>query len=500
MSRIRSEYAVALMDLCGMLIWCGLLLCGIEISSCIVGCSESAPAEPVTPATTVGSGHLVIRPVRGGWLDEYSPALDTASVALSPGELIPIEQFYFPPPRPVRSGQGGAIFHHNYGQSCTSCRATNPAVARIRYLPVPGCYLPPDYSGEDPKPCGIPAESFVEGREDGQTTITATAVEEGEVVHGSAKVQVGKDPIRIAVTSPRWGEKFLQGDRNTIAWHCPECSSNDHMILTVNSGDESSHGAIANLQPRIGSFIWNAKTVCMKELPQSKLQCYDLQPGYYWLEASVEVDGADLMHAPMAGSGPFQILARHPAARSDDVTSDMVRGFIVTGDPVNDNFFWVQTSGSGRRLVCFSPTTPVNISPRSHSGALSLTARDLPFGTRIEAEGTWENAHSIACTGTGTDPDAPARLRTSEMRLAGSGIFGTYKKCSKIGISKACRGVNYMPVEISDTDRGAQTIAHASQRYGQYLAPLTPGHYFVFDKPVEVKVNDWTRLDIELPE
>ena len=129
-----------------------------------------------------------------------------------------------------------------------------------------------------------------------------------------------------------------------------------------------------------------------------------------------------------------------------------------------------------------------------------MTARELSFGTRIEARGTWENAHSIACTGTGTDPDAPARLRTSELRLAGAGIFGTYQKCSKTGISKACRDVNYMPVEISDVDRRAQTIAHASQRYGQYLAPLTPGHYFVFDKPVEVKTDHWTRLDIELPE
>jgi len=491
---------VTVVDLCEMLIWCGLLICGIAISSFIVGCSESAPAKPVTPATIVGSGHLVIKAGRTPWLDEYSPALDTASVALSPGEMIPIKQFCFPPPQPIWAAGIGLGAPHNYGQTCTSCRATNPAVARIRYLPASGCYAPSDYSGESPKPCGIPAEAYVEGNREGQTTITATAVEDGEHLDASMKIQVAKDGTRIAVTSPRWGDKFVQGERNTIAWHCPECSSSDQMILTVSSGDESSQGVIANLQPRDGSLIWNAKTVCMKELPQSPLQCYDLRPGYYGLMVAVEVDGTYVMHAPMAASGPFQIFARPPAARSDDVTLDMVRGFIVTGNPTNGNFFWVQTADAGKRLVCFSPTTPLNISPQSHSTELSMTARELSFGTRIEARGTWENAHSIACTGTGTDPDAPPRLRTSEVRLAGSGIFGTYKKCRETGTGKACRDVDYMPVEISDADHGAQTLAHASQRYGEYLAPMTPGHYFVFDKPVDVKPSHRTQLDIELPE
>jgi hypothetical protein len=502
MSHIRSEYSVALVDLCGTLIWCGLLICGIEISSCIVGCSESAPAEPVTPATTVGSGHLVIRPgYLGPWSDEYSPALEASSISLSLGEHVSIKQFYFPPPppRPIEAGAIGLGAPHNTGQTCSSCRATNPAVARIKYLPAAGCYAPPDYLGENPMPCGIPADVYVEGNQEGQTTISTTAVEDGKPIDASTKIQVGKDGTRIAVTSPRWGAKFRQGGKNLISWHCPECSSSDHMILEVYSGEQSSQGVIANLQPRNGSYIWDAKTVCMKELAQSPLQCYDLRPGYYWLMVSVEVDRTYLNHAPTASSGPFQILAQHPA-HADDVTGDMVRGFIVTGDPFDGNFFWVQTADAGKRLVCFSPTTPLNISPQSHSTALSMTARELPFGTRIEAKGTWENAHSIACTGTGTDPDAPPRLRTSEVRLAGSGLFGTYKKCRVTGISKACRDVDYMPVEISDADRGAQTEAHANQRYGQYLAPMTPGHYFVFDQPVEVKPGHWTRLDIELPE
>jgi hypothetical protein len=312
MSRIRSDYAVTLVDLCEMLIWCGLLICGIAISSFIVGCSDLAPAKPVTPATIVGSGHLVFKAGRTPWLDEYSPALDTASVALSPGEMIPIKQFCFPPPQPIWAAGIGLGAPHNYGQTYTSCRATNPAVARIRYLPASGCYAPPDYSGESPKPCGIPAEVYVEGNREGQTTITATAVEDGEHLDASMKIQVAKDGTRIAVTSPRWGDKFVQGERNTIAWHCPECSSSDQMILTVSSGDESSQGVIANLQPRDGSFIWNAKTVCMKELPQSPLQCYDLRPGYYGLMVAVEVDGTYVMHAPMAASGPFQIFARPP--------------------------------------------------------------------------------------------------------------------------------------------------------------------------------------------
>jgi hypothetical protein len=57
-----------------------------------------------------------------------------------------------------------------------------------------------------------------------------------------------------------------------------------------------------------------------------------------------------------------------------------------------------------------------------------------------------------------------------------------------------------MSLQISDAYRGAQTIPQSSQLDGRYLAPMMGGHYFVFDKPVEVKADHWTRLDIELPE
>ncbi len=199
--------------------------------------------------------------------------------------------------------------------------------------------------------------------------LTAAAVEEGRLIHGSVNVQVGKDPTRIAVTSPRWGDRFRQGDKNLIVWHCPQCSPSDHMGLTIFSGDLSSSGFIAYLQPRNGSFTWDAKTVCKRQLPSSQPRCGDLLPGYYWAQVAVEVDGQDLVHAPMASSGPFQILAQHQPAQSDDVTSDTVKGFAVTSDPVGDNFFWVQTTDAGKRLVCFSPTTPVNISSQSDSTA-----------------------------------------------------------------------------------------------------------------------------------
>ena len=179
-----------------------------------------------------------------------------------PGEDLPIKEFYFPPPHPIQSGGIGLAPFHNLAQRCTSCRTANPSVAGLRYLPAQCCYLPPDYTGEEAKPRGLPAEPFVEGRDEGQTTITATAVEEGEVVHGSAEVQVGKDPPRIAVTSPRWGDKIRQGEKNLIVWHWPECSPSDHMALTIFSGDLSSNGFIAYLQPRNGSFTWDAKTVC----------------------------------------------------------------------------------------------------------------------------------------------------------------------------------------------------------------------------------------------
>ena len=480
--------------------WPALLIGGIGISNYIVGCGGSANAQTVTPSTGDGGGHLVLRAGQVVWLDQYSLMLEGSTIPLLSGEDLPIKEFYFPPPHPIQSGPIWLAPPHNLGQRCTSCRATNPEVARLRYLPAQGCYLPPDYTGENPKPCGIPAEPFVEGREDGQTTITATALEEGAVIHGSVKVQVGKDPTRIAVTSPRWGDKFRQGDKNLIVWHCPECSPSDHMALTIFSDDLSSSGFIAYLQPQAGSFTWDAKTVCKKQLPSSQPQCRDLLPGYYWAQVAVEVEGQDLIHSPMASSGPFQILPQHQPAQSGDVTSDTVKGFALTGDPVNGNFFWVQTTDAGKRLVCFSPTTPVNISSQSDSTAMSLIPRDVPFGTRLEVKGTWENAHSITCNGTGSDSDAPPRLRATELRVHGSGIFGTFKKCRVPASNKACRDVSYMSLQISDAYRGAQTIPQSSQLDGRYLAPMMGGHYFVFDKPVEVKADHWTRLDIELPE
>jgi hypothetical protein len=146
--------------------------------------------QPAVPLSAVGhAAHLVIVTGNLPWLDGYSPALETASTALLPGEIIPIEQFYFappPPPVPLRPGQFGVgIFMHNSRQVCTSCRFSNPEIARLRYALVPNCYLPPDYEGDNSEPCGTtPQTIYVEGAATGQAIIGASIRKDGEEVAG----------------------------------------------------------------------------------------------------------------------------------------------------------------------------------------------------------------------------------------------------------------------------------------------------------------------------
>jgi hypothetical protein len=114
-------------------------------------------------------------------------------------------------------------------------------------------------------------------------------------------------------------------------------------------------------------------------------------------------------------------------------------------------------------------------------------------GPSIEAEGVWENAHSITCTGTGGDPDAPPRLRARDLLLGGSGVFGIYEKCHGSGNGEVCRRID-MLVGAND----------ATEHYGQYLTLLAPGRYEDYDgfpgRTVEVKPSSWTRADIKHPE
>jgi len=127
-------------------------------------------------------------------------------------------------------------------------------------------------------------------------------------------------------------------------------------------------------------------------------------------------------------------------------------------------------------------------------------ASDLPMGVTIEAHGLWENAHSRACVGSGDDSAAPPRLQARELRLASSGIFGIFKKCKSVGNQKVCRNVSYMVLEVSDSPVGPARTLDARPGNGKYLAPIQPGHYYVFGQRVDVKPSQWTRLDIRLPE
>jgi hypothetical protein len=385
--------------------------------------------------------------------------------SLLPGEIIPIEQFYFappPPPSDLRPGQVAVgTFMHNGRQICTSCQSNNPGVARLRYAPAPECYLPPDYEGDDPKPCGtIPQGIYVEGSGPGQAIISATFHKDSQTVTGTTGIQVGNDAMRIAVTSPRWGERFRQGERNLIAWDCPERSPSANLLLSIHNGDKSSGGAIAYLQPRNGSFIWNGRTVCRKEFLAAPVHCYDLRPGYYRIRVAVEIYGGDMTRGFSAFSGPFQILAPRNMVPAADGTENTVKGFIATGDPLNGAFVWVQTAAQGSRLVCRASLMPVDIPHRlSNAKPLFFAAEDLPYGVFIEAKGSWENAHTVACRATGNDPEAPPRLMAEELSLQRSGIFGTYQKCKPTNsgkLSNDCHGVSYTPIEISSSHNGLQ--------------------------------------------
>ena len=404
---------------------CRRWLVGIALFTCgLLACAESDRAQLSVQSPADARAHLVIVTGNQPWLDRYSPALETASTSLLPGEIIPIEQFYFAPPTPpvpLRPEQVVVgIFMHNGRRVCTSCQSSDPTVARLRYAPVPDCYLPPDYEGDNPQPCRTgPQGIYVEGVGPGQAVISATIHKDNQTVTGKTGIQVGNDATRIAVTSPRWGDRFRQGEKNLILWSCPECLPSAHMLLTVHNGDKSSGGSIAYLQPRNGTFVWNGRTVCRKEFLTSPEQCYDLRPGYYWIQVAVEIYGADMTRGFGAISPPFQILAQHTAP-VDDVTENSVKGFIATGDPVNGAFVWVQTATQGSRVVCRSSLMPVGIPHRlSNAKPLFFAAEDLPYGVVIEAKGVWENAHALACGATGNDPDAPPRLIADELSLEG---------------------------------------------------------------------------------
>ena len=465
----------------------GSLTCIVLALMNLVGCASLAIHQSTT-APTSSYGRL---------------SLSTgASISLLPGEIIPIHEYYYPPtPAQTFGGHGVSGLIFNPTRTCTSCRADNPSVARLRYVPAPNCYLPPDFSGDDPKPCGrVPSQTFIEGVTPGKTTVEATVRENDETLKASTEIVVSNNPTRLGFIAPRWGGKLRQGDKNVISWRCGGCSPGDRLNVDIFNGDKSTGGTIAFHQPPSGSFGWDAKKVCRKD-SSSSLWCYELPPGYYNAELAVEAGGSEVVqHQPFLMSAPFQLLQQNDARASGDV-SNGVEGFIVDFGP-DFGFFWLQTAAIGKRLVCMSPTTPVYFSRlSSNSTSLTFFAKDVPVsGTPIRAEGVWEDAHSLECNGTRKDLDAPPRLRVKDLRLAESGIFGLLEKCRSTGGGQTCREISYMPLELTDSRGASLMTAEASQHDGQYMFAIPPGRYHIFSEPVEVKPNAWTRADFLLPE
>jgi hypothetical protein len=460
---------------------CQSLTSLVLLATCLTACTHSLTATPykIMPAD---------RPTR--------IAFNTgASVSLMPGETLPLRPYYDTTYNTPVSGPSAQVIGYA-NPPCWSCRMvnSNPAVARLRYMPNPECYLPPDFSGDTPKPCGRnPSDTFIEGIAPGTTTVTATVEEKGNTLKASTQVLVRNAPMRLAFVAPRWGDKLRQGDKNRIAWRCDECAPSDHMSLEIYSGDTSSSaGTIAYHLPTNGAFVWNAKTVCVKDSTSPSVGCHDLPPGYYSLALDMQGGGTKYAYGVAMGP-PFQILSQRGARPPDDVTSDGVKGFIVAWDPDKRGFFWLQTAASGKRLVCVSPTTPAYVPGQSsNSTPLTFRANDLPIsGTRVYAKGTWEDAHSVDCSGTGIDPEIPPRLRVKDLYLAGSGIFGIKEKCHTTGGGEVCRRIDMLA--------GAND---GSEHNGQYLIVAPPGRYENFSgfDAVEVNPSAWTRFDIKLPE
>jgi hypothetical protein len=448
----------------------------ILLATCLTACTDSLTLAPnkITP---------VDRPRRIA----FNPG---ATVSIVPGESLPLRPYY----EGSVSGISAVVVSNR--PPCWSCRLvnSNPTVARLRYVPNPECYEPPDFSGETPKPCGWnPTGTFIEGIAPGTTTVTATVEEKGNTLKASTQVTVSNTPTRLAFVAPRWGDQLKQVEKNRIAWRCGDCNPGDRLSVEIYTDDKSiAAGPIAYQQPTNGSFIWNAKTVCIRDRTSPSVGCHDLPPGYYSLELNVHDGGTKYAHGVVMGP-PFQILSLRDGRSPDDVTGEGVNGFIIATDPDQGSFFWLQTAARGKRLACVSPTTPVYVPGQSSSSSpLTFQARDLVVsGTPLYAKGIWEDAHSVDCSGTGSDPAAPPRLRVKNLYLAGSGVFGLNEKCHTTGGGEVCRRIDMLA--------GAKD---ASEHNGQYLIVLPPGRYENFSgfDAVEVKPSTWTRFDIKTPE
>lgn len=102
--------------------WCVIGLIGMAF---LVGCAHSLTIHTNKPAQPLGHGHLSLSTV--------------ASISLLPGEIIPIQEYYYPPNQAQAFGHvgSGAGIIFSPARTCTACRADNPSVARLRYVPAP---------------------------------------------------------------------------------------------------------------------------------------------------------------------------------------------------------------------------------------------------------------------------------------------------------------------------------------------------------------------------
>jgi hypothetical protein len=422
------------------------------------------------------------------------PSLVPDQIVIQPGEVVELKQLA--PPEQIT---GGVVFH----RACSSCRIKDASIARITYLPSPECYLPADYTGTASEPCGMSANSFVEGLKEGSTTITGeipSAV--GSRVEVSASVRVTKDSPRLAVTSPSWGTVFVQGMPNHVEWRCTGCKPSDHVGIGVHSDEDGSSlvGTIANWQPASGAATWDARTVCDTSVFDPKEECYELRPGRYWTSGAVELDRSGMSRGPFASVAPFEI--RSPDdERTNAITSDSISGAVagVESDPPLG--LWVSTAEGGKRLVCLgsSPAVliPDQLSRSNQSGGASFTANDLVMRLDVLSIGVWRDAHLLTCDGSRKYSEAPPMLEAKEIRIVGSGLFGLELECGDVNRAETCAAAQNRYIVVEKFPTGLdRPVAQTGRGIGKFLVPLAPGHYFVEGQAFEVKASFWTRLDL----
>ena len=432
--------------------------------------------------------------------------LNPDKIEIQPGEVLLIKQLY----TPANPFGGGTMSILSTGLPCVSCAVKDPSIARVRYEPSMNCYLPPDFKGSSAMPRGIePAATLIEGLKEGATRVTATVTDKSRrTVEASAEVRVTKDSPRLAIVSPRWGDTFVKGAKNTLAWRCLGCKRDDRTAVGIHADDESSPGGlVAQDQPPNGTLTWDARRACFPKAVDPNAECYDLRPGHYWMSAFVQVDESGVSRGAPASGAAFSIVLpadTSPASVGPNSVIGTVAGmeFGVASVPTG---LWLLTAADGKRLVCLTASTRVSIANVVASEAgppITFTQEDLVFRFDVEAVGTWQDAHYVSCDGKRRDSHAPPLLEAKEIRLFASGVFGLVWECKDLSRADTCTTASNRYIEVVKFPPGGPDlpVAQTGRGNGRYLIALPPGHYFVLDRSFEVKPGQWTRLDLrELP-